>query len=86
MTDGIKRKRNRFDRRKRIRDPLGKTLRQAKRVDRLIELKEIAQQIKDWYPEKFKENHKWKEIEIEMTKMLSRKGETNQMKPKKKRR
>lgn len=82
---GIKLEGNRKHRRERISSPLSRTLRQAKRVDRLMKLKDIAQQIREWYPETFKLNHKWKEIELEMIKLLSRQGETNMTKPKAKR-
>jgi hypothetical protein len=48
---GIEKVGNRRHRRERIRKPLSETLRQAKRVDRMMMLKEMAAQIKDWYPD-----------------------------------
>jgi hypothetical protein len=76
---------NRHTRRKGIRTPKGESVRLIKRTQRVMELKEIAQQIKEWYPDTFKDNHKWKEIEKEMIKLLGRKGESNVTKPKKRR-
>ncbi|MGR3301757.1 MAG: hypothetical protein ACUZ8I_04545 [Candidatus Scalindua sp.] len=104
---GIPEEGNRYTRRTRIRQPMGKVLRQARRVNRMIRLKseahqikeqypdirmDIVNQIKEWYPKThedvvvnfveffptaFKELSRWKEIEIEMVKLFSRKGETN---------
>jgi hypothetical protein len=82
---GVKEKGNRHSRRHRIRQPLGETLRKAKRVDRIMMLKGDAQQIKDWYPETFKENDYWKWIENQMLKLLGRQGETNKMEKRAKR-
>jgi len=82
---GVKIQGNRFSRRKRIRMSLNETLRQAKRVDRIMYLRSIAEQIREWYPEDFKENYVWKWIEVDMKKLLGRKGESNIIPKKKKR-
>ena len=60
-------------------------MRKVKRAQRFTALKDEAAKIKKKFRKNFKQKTRWKEIEIEVTKMLTRRGEKNTTKPKKKR-
>jgi hypothetical protein len=57
----------------------------VKRAQRFTKLKDEASKIRKRYPKNFKKQERWGEIEIEISKIMGRKGESNITKPKKKR-